>query len=320
MKKTNDSQLYYKRNNHKTTKGFTLIELIIVIAILAILAAIAIPAYNGLRAATQKSVCESNRDSFMRQYMAASVVVPFEVEHDTLVKAVGGIYSEAIDLKADTLCPVGTDNIVVIGSELKCTEHDPESMNAKLQENYSYTASAYNENTTYKIGDLVERDGIIYRKVYPNGASSTDADEDKKLTDADGYLSWMIVGTSNGSAVNLDTLTNQQKYSLALGTTVKSGGKYYMYAQTYGDNRPQYSPITNSPNFSNGNWIDVTNNPTEYTKPTREENGQSNAYYTYSTYKTGDVVWHQGKLYKAKADIPQNTYPQSSTDFWELVE
>lgn len=317
MKKTNDRQSYYKRNNHQTTKGFTLIELIIVIAILAILAAIAIPAYNGLRAATQKSVCESNRDSFMRQYMAASVVVPFEVERDTLVKAVGGNYSEAIDLKADTLCPVGTGNIVVIGSELKCAEHDPESMNAKLQENYSYTASAYDENNTYEIGDLVEHNGIIYRKVKPNGASSADAN--KKLTAADGYLSWMIVGTSNGSAVDLDTLKNAQ-YSLALGTTVKSGNNYYMYAQTYGDNRPQTSSITTPPNFSNGDWIDVTNKPTEYTKPTREENGQSNAYYTYSTYKTGDVVWHQGRLYKAKADISKNKYPQSSTDLWELVQ
>lgn len=54
----------------RTTRGFTLIELMIVVAIIAILAAIALPAYNAYRIRTAENACLAE----MKNYASFSLV------------------------------------------------------------------------------------------------------------------------------------------------------------------------------------------------------------------------------------------------------
>ena len=55
----------------RTTKGFTLIELMIVVAIIAILAAIALPAYNEYRVRSAESACQAEMKNYASFAVAA---------------------------------------------------------------------------------------------------------------------------------------------------------------------------------------------------------------------------------------------------------
>jgi type IV pilus assembly protein PilE len=85
---------------HKTLRGFTLIELMIVVAIVAILSAIAVPSYNDYIMRSRRAEARSglqNAALWMERAMTATGNYPLQAVFPASLKAVpGGMYS--IDL------------------------------------------------------------------------------------------------------------------------------------------------------------------------------------------------------------------------------
>ena len=97
--------------NHKTTsKGFTLVEIMIVVVIIGLLAAMAIPAFNKVRATSQDKAVTNN----LRQYASAAQQYMLDEGVSQVISAnvVGvGLHISVLDQVADEtyILTVGTN-------------------------------------------------------------------------------------------------------------------------------------------------------------------------------------------------------------------
>ena len=89
------------------SKGFTLVELIIVIAILAILAAILIPLMVGWIADANEEVCLANRSQILRSYRYIKVLEASKGNDVKLSDVLAGNYDEYPEAVGDSACPSG---------------------------------------------------------------------------------------------------------------------------------------------------------------------------------------------------------------------
>ena len=102
----------------KKSKGFTLVEVIVVIVILGIIAAIAIPRLTGFKSMAEERVCASNRKTAERLYN----VFLLENEHNE------SAFNKILMENFDEVCPVSGVMRYEVGN-IKCSVHNDGSDN-----------------------------------------------------------------------------------------------------------------------------------------------------------------------------------------------
>jgi prepilin-type N-terminal cleavage/methylation domain-containing protein len=115
---------------HYRTKGFTLLEIMIVVAIIGLMAMIAFPALQKARGTSQANSCMNN----MRQIEAAKEEWAFEYRKSNGASVT---WTNILPyLKSQPICPAGGDyEEWVVGSGIYCTIHDwrPQYQGGDLQ-------------------------------------------------------------------------------------------------------------------------------------------------------------------------------------------
>lgn len=226
----------------KNTKGFTIIELMVVIAILGLLSFIAVSSYSHVNASTSKTVCFSNIQSIVK----AIVVNNFDEELNIIDLEINDYFTKEVT------CPEGGDYSVTYDSEhnifsVECSVHgkvnssvgesDFEGLYIDFSsENFDLTQYVHDSNYKIKkIGDkfyLRSRRGIFLAGVditdnYKISTKAILAESNKGayaiLFEAENDGDTLVNGYS--AILNFGKDTNANHKSLLLQTTTDGKNK-----------------------------------------------------------------------------------------------
>lgn len=200
------------------TKGFTLIELVIVIAVLGILAGLAIPRYLDYLDESRKQVCVTNRAQLEREYAyynAQGLVSSIKEFIDSTT-----INSNTVHDPIENMCPSKGTYSIGDNDHIVCSVHDKTADDKYGNKNYPGTGD-YVPKTLYAVGTkVVGSDGIIYEATNASSASTYDP------TTGYGLYGWKVVGTEDGQAISMpDSGSVMRKYEP--GVVVLFKGEYW---------------------------------------------------------------------------------------------
>lgn len=256
-----------KRNNNHN--GFTLIELIIVIALLGVITGIGVPLYKNHVAKASEKVCVANRDELMYSY---DIIKIGQDNEDFSLSDFLLDSEDLVDIDMSKVCPSG--GIISVsedGKNLVCSFHDKINTNPEPEipggnpssvENYTYESVPYNNNNEYKYGDIVEKDGVIYRCI--KNADENIGPNDYTVGEF-GY--WEAISTSDSSSAPYD-----YRVMYAAGTIVNHNGKTWMFTPVDNNtnirnNEYATDDLPERPSYQNSEWTEITDG-SNIVKPT----------------------------------------------------